>query len=339
MWAAATPQESSRRGGADMRRRTIGLVLIGLGGFALIAALLVRTMLVPVLVKLPLDPDTENGAVGSDVRYLDLEAFKEREAEDVTVEVLVKGATDSEYANDDTAVWAYGSTMKDGAGTTINAGNYIVCLDRKTAEAQECDSASVNEEPASIQGLTATFPLHTQPRDYDLYNYTVQDAFPARYVGAETFHGLSVYRFEQDVPETVVRSTDVPGDLVGSTEESAPADIVYSNSRTILVEPTSGLIVFNEESPQTVLRGADGQTGATFLSGTFRPSEKITADSIARAEGTRGQIRLIETLVPWGLVVLGLVLLAVGIYLVVRSPETSARHAEDGDTRVAVPTA
>jgi hypothetical protein len=229
--------------------------------------------------------------------------------------------------------------MKDGDGTTINAGNFIVCLDRVSAEAVTCDAASVNEEPADIQGLTATFPLHTQPRDYQLFNYTVGDAFPARYVGEEEFHGLSVYRFEQEVPETVVRTADLPGHLVGSTEETAPADIVYSNNRTVLVEPTSGLIVLSEESPQTVLRGEDGETGATFLGGTFGADDSIIAKSVQRAEDSRSQINLIETVLPWTLTALGLVLVAVGIVLVVRSRTASARHAEDGSTRVAVPTA
>jgi hypothetical protein len=322
-----------------MSRRSIGLTLVGLGGFSLIAALLVKVLLVPALVTLPLDPNTETGAVGSHVRYLDVDASEERGAEDVRVTVLVKGVTDSKHADDDTAVWAYGSTMKDGAGTTINASNYVVCLDRTTAEAEKCDSASINEDPADVEGLTATFPLHTRPHDYQLFNSAAAAAFPARYKDEEQFHGLSVYRFEQEVPETVISSLDVPGHLVGSTAEQAPADVVYSNSRTILVEPTSGRIVFSEESPQTVLRGADGTTGATFLSGTFSPDAAITADSVASAKDTRFQIRLIESLIPWGLVGLGLILVAIGTLLVVRNRPETAQHADDRSARVAVPTA
>jgi hypothetical protein len=322
-----------------MSRRNIGLGLVGLGGFALIAALLVRVLLVPTLVTLPLDPNTETGAVGSDVRYLDVDASKVRDAEDVRVTVLVRGVTDSKYATGDTAVWVYGSTMKDGAGTTINAKNYVVCLDRKTAEARKCRSSSIDEKAADVEGLTATFPLHTQPHDYQLFNANVAAALPARYLGEEQFHGLSVYRFQQKVPETVVSSVDVPGHLVRSTEELAHADVVYTNTRTVLVEPTSGRIVSSEESPQTVLRGSDGQIGATFLAGTFRPDAAITADSVAAAKDTRFQIRLIENLIPWGLVGLGLVLVAVGVVLVVRNPPETARHAEDATARVAVPTA
>jgi len=303
-----------------MRGRAIGLGLLGLGAFLLAAALCVRLLLEPALVKLPLDQKAEPVAEGTDVDYFDLGQLKQLHGLDAHVEQRVQGDPTAPGANDDVAVWNFGSTITDSDGELMNASTYTVCIDRRAAVARDCDSQQVDENrQATIEGLTLTFPFGTEKRDYDVFNATAGKAFPATYEGAEKLKGLDVYRFRLSVPETVIRETEVPGALVGATEPVVTAQVVYSNERTIWVEPTSGVIVTAEEHPNTVLRGPDGTDGPTLLAGDFAGDEQTISDGVARAEDVRGQINLISTVLPLVLLGLGVLAVVVGLLLVLRA--------------------
>jgi hypothetical protein len=301
-----------------MRGRTVSFVLLGLGAFALVAALAVRLVLAPALVKLPLDQTAVPEADGTGITMFDFATMSEVDGVSGHVYQEVAGQPDHPDAGDDVAVWNFGSVIQDDDGTILNEGSYRVCIDRRTAESDpECSAAFVDKYPeARIDGLTLTFPFHTEQRDYELFNLSAAASFPAEFVGVEEIDGLEVYRFEQTIPETVVREEEVPGAMAGEPDEPTVAgEFVYSNVRTLWVEPTSGVIVTAEERPVTVLRGPAGTTGVTWLSGTFTATEQTTADGVERAEDTRSQINLIEVVVPWSLAGLGVVLLLAGVLL------------------------
>ncbi|RBY87891.1 DUF3068 domain-containing protein [Blastococcus sp. TF02A-30] len=317
-----------------MRRRAIGLGLVGLGAFALVAALLVRLVLVDTLVRLPLDQTASPRALGTDVSFLDLSEMRQLRGLEATVEQRVAGEPAAEEASDDVAVWNFGSTMVDEDGELLNAYTYRVCLDRREAVAVECESDHIdNDEDRSVEGLTLTFPFGTEKRDYDVFNPTTGETFPARFEEVEEIEGLEVYKFVQVVPETVIRETAVPGNLVGSDEATVEAEVVYSNERTMWIEPRSGVQVTASEKPRTVLRGPDGATGATVLAGSFAGDEQTIADGVERAEDTAGKINLITNVLPLLLLVLGVLALAGGVVLSLRADraardEGDARHAE-----------
>src|SRR3954468_7962501 len=310
-----------------MRGRAIGLGLLGLGAFLLAAALAVRLFLEPALVKLPLDQTAEPTAQGTGVDFFDLSTQRQLRGLEADVRQRVEGDAGSEAAGDDVAVWNFGSTVTSTDGVLLNAGTYRVCLDRRTAVAVDCTVDNVDyDDDVSVEGLTLTFPFGTEKKDYDVFNSTTRSAFPATYEGVEQLEGLEVYRFEMVVPETVIRSTDVPAALVGSAAAgTVKADVVYSNQRTIWVEPTSGVIVTSEETPNTVLRGPDGKTGATILAGTFAGSADTIAAGVQRAEDFRSQITLVKTVLPLALAGLGVLLLIVGALLFRRRPAGADR--------------
>jgi hypothetical protein len=305
-----------------MRGRAIGLGLLGLGAFLLAGALAVRLFLEPALVKLPLDQTASPTAVGTDITFFDIGNQKQLRNLEADVRQKVQGDPSSSAANDDVAVWNFGSTITATDGTLLNAGTYRVCIDRRTAVAVDCDVDNVdNDGDVPVEGLTLTFPFGTEKRDYDFFNSTAKKAFPATFEGVETINGLEVYRFEMSIPETVIRSTEVPATMAGgdAADGSVEADVVYSNERTIWVEPTSGVIVTAEEHPDTVLRGPDGESGVTILAGDFAGTDETIAAGVERAEDTRGQITMVKTILPLSLAVLGLLLLVVGALLVRRA--------------------
>jgi hypothetical protein len=322
-----------------VRGRAIGLGLLGLGAFLLATALAVRLFLEPALVRLPLDQTAEPTAQGTGIEYFDLASQRQLRGLEADVRQRVEGDPGSAAASDDVAVWNFGSTVTATDGTLLNAGTYRVCLDRRTAEAVECSVDHVDyDDDLSVKGLTLTFPFGTEQKDYDVFNSTTRAAFPATFQGVEQLEGLEVYRFEMVVPETVIRSTDVPAALVGSAAAgTVKADVVYSNQRTIWVEPTSGVIVTSEETPNTVLRGPDGTTGATILAGTFAGSSDTIAAGVKRAEDIRGQISTVKTVIPLVLVGLGLLVLLLGALLIRRAGRGAHRGESFGAPAVREP--
>jgi Porin PorA len=322
-----------------MRGRAVGLSLLGLGAFLLAAALATRLFLVPALVKLPLDQTASPVATGTGVDFFDIGQQTQYRGLHAIVRQKVVGHPDADGAGDQLAVWEHGSVISGRDGKVLNAGTYEVCLDRRTAESVDCPSTAIGtDRGAKIQGLTLTFPFGTGKQSYEMFDSTADKAFPAVFKGVETRNGVEVYRFEQDVPETVLQTTEVPGAMAGApAQASVTADVVYSNTRTMWVEPTSGVIVTAEEHPTTVFRGPDGATGAVLLSGTFAADAKTLADGVQRAKDTRSQITMVETVLPLTLAGLGVLVLVIGAVLLRRRAVGTHRAEPVEDEQAWVP--
>jgi Porin PorA len=312
-----------------MRGRAIGLGLLAVGAFLLAAALAVRLFLEPALVKYPLDQTASPTADGTDVDFFDLAAGEQLTGLEADVRQEVVGDPGSDAASEDVAVWNFGSTVTSTDDVLLNAGTYRVCIDRREAVAVECDVDHVDyDDDVNVEGLTLTFPFGTEQQDYDVFNSTTKQAWPATFEGEEELNGLEVYRFQLSIPETVIRELDAPGAFFGSAEGTVPAEVVYSNERTIWVEPVSGVIVTSEERPETVMRGPDGETGPTILAGTFAGDEDTIADGVERAEDIRSQIMLVSSTLPLSMAGVGLVVLVIGLLLMRRARPTGAHRDE-----------
>jgi hypothetical protein len=311
-----------------MRRRAVGLGLLCIGALLLGAALAVQLFVVPTMVRLPLDQTGSTTVSDENASYFNQEDLEQREGY-VEANVDVQGDPLADEAGDDVAVWHAGTAITDEDGELVTPPTTLVtCLDRETAESVACDSAQLNEEPAEIEGLTVTFPLGTERQDYDVWNSNVGAAFPAEYAGEEELEGLTVYRFEQAIPEQVIDQREVPSSFAGGTEAgNVTADVVFSNDRTLFVEPTSGSIVKVTENPVTQLRGPDGATGVTILSAELAPSDEQVQEKVASASDSRDQINLVRGTLPLVLLLVGLALVALGLFLLLRAGRrTPGRH-------------
>ncbi len=326
-----------------MRARVVGVAVIGLGGLAVAASLTAHSWVPLTPADLRLDESSEVTAEGRQVGYLDPVTLAPVTSDDVSVSVRVRGDEDAGDADEDTAVWEYVSETDDANGTLIATSTTVVCLDRRTAEAESCVVGSVDGERVELSGLTVRFPADTEQRDYDVWDTTARESFPARYVGAERLDGLQVYRFEQEVPEQVIRTAPVPGALVGSPEAEIPAEVVHSSSATLLVEPVSGVIVSVEERPVTALRAVDGTPGAVLLSGSFRTTDDAVDDAVGLAGEIADDRATLRSAVQWAAAAAGAALLALGALLLLRRrPTPAGSHpdpAQDEPTRVPVPSA
>ncbi|SOC49757.1 Protein of unknown function [Blastococcus aggregatus] len=327
-----------------MRARIVGLTLIGLGALAVVAAVPARSWVPLVPVGLELDAAFRTGTLGEQVGFVDPVDLAPRTSDDVMAYVRIRGDADTGDAGDDVAVWELAATTNEVDGTLIGTSTTVACLDRRTAEAVDCVSASVDGERAEVRGLTVRFPIDTGRRDYDLWDATTRQAYPARFAGTESIRGLQVYRFEQEVPAQVVASVSVPGSLLGSpaavdAPADVPADVVHGATRALLVDPVTGVVVSTQEVPNTWLRGPDGQPGAFLLSGTFTSSEESVDDALALVDDIRGQREVLRAAVPWVAGGTGGLLLLAGALVVVRSRPARTDSPEDEPAPVPVPTA
>ena len=323
-----------------MRSRVLALVLVGLGAFALVAALAVRLFLVDSVVKLPLDQESTPTAVAADMDWYAIGDGVQHRGGVGAINQTVLGDPGSPSADGDTAVWSIGTVIKADDGTLVDATEIRACVDRRDAAADpECESAAGAEGAAAPEALTVTFPFHTERTDYEVYNSTAAAAFPAEYVGEEELQGLTVYRFEQTVPETVTQTTEVPGPMAGEPAgTTVQAEVVYTNQLTWWVEPTSGVVIKSQQQPDTFIRAEDGSRGVTMFRADVVADEETVQTQTELANDTRSQIALVERTLPLVLLVVGVLALAAGAVLLLRGSRSEGVHragnAEESSTSV-----
>lgn len=320
-----------------MGRRAVGLVSAGLGGAALAVAVLMPAGSPLPVVELPHEA-YETVAVGADVAFLDPVTL-ERRLEDVSVTVRARPDADSSPAESDTAVWVYDTTTRAADGSLVATTTTTACVDRRTAEAADCVFEAVDGRPTDVRGLAIHFPPATPEQDLKLWDGTAQVPYAARFAGSERLRGLEVQRYETVVPEQVVRTVTVPGALVGSAEQTTPADVVYSGARALLVEPVTGVVVSTDEIRLMTLRAPDGTGGAVLLGGAFGSSEESVTSAVARVRLILDRREISGDVVPWVAGGAGLVLLALGAYLLARSRSLPAEGTADDAPRQLVPIA
>lgn len=317
-----------------MWRRYAGPVLAGIGAFA-VAAALTLWFAAPGIAKLPLDQKGRTVAVGEGLSVFYPGDLTLREGVSATAVRNVVGDPFAEGAGPDTAVWNSGVVVSDDDGTLISTTEATACLDRRTGAAVDpCPSARLNDSTSlRFSGQVFGFPLGTQQRDYEFFDTSTRAAFPARFVEETDLDGTPVYLFEQEVPETVIDRREVPGDLAGGAEgTTVDAELVYSNTRTLWVEPTTGVIVKGSEEVAQFFRGEDGATGVTLLEGTLTFDDETVANQLALAASSRGRITMLQTGLPVGAGALGLLLIGGGLALQRGAARTPApRGARTGD--------
>ncbi len=328
-----------------MGARVAGWTLAGLGLLALAVVPLVPAGCSVAGASLPLAEQYETVTQGSDVTFLDPVTLEQRTDEDVSTTVRVRGTARSGDADGNTAVRRFDTTTRAVDGTLIAPPTTTrACLDRHTAEAVDCSSAGVDGDRTDVRGLTLAFPPDAPARDGMMWDGTVQASFPVRFLGGERFRGLDVRRYEQRVPDQVLRPVSVAGGLLGSGEDRAPADVWYGVTRTLLVEPVSGVVVSTEEVSLTILRAPDGTPGPVVLGGAFRSSEESVTGAVARAREVLDRPEASSGELPWLAAGTGVGLLAVGVLLVARNSPNTVRPAvaatpTEGATRPRVPVA
>jgi hypothetical protein len=310
--------------------RRLGYVLVFIGLFLLFFGLFERFYAYPRLKKAPLDQESAPVAVGTGT-YFNRSPEKLREITGAQLKNVRTVKGDPKAGTEEVAVWdSFISTVDLADGGVITATQERIALDRVTAQSVQC----CGENPHH-QGLTLKFPFGTKQQGYQFWDGPANRATEARFIGEEEVEGVKVYRFEQRIDRLTLGTQELPGSLAGQPDvASVDTNIVYSNVKTLWVEPTTGIIVKAQQDVSQVLETPDGEQVLTLLDGVLTYDAATVAANADDAEEGIGQLRLLGTILPLAALLLVLVLLVVGLVLL-RGPEGRRVRRPEGESHPA----
>lgn len=310
-------------------RRVVGGVLLALGSFLLVAALLLPTYAEARLVKIPLDQFSETVAEADGATIVIPPTFEEKDGVKLVATRRVKA--DTKNSSEKRVVFDVFVRVEDADRVVtdpklrvITASRDRVALDRRTSEAVTCCNERIDGTDVEHKGLTYKFPFGTEKKTYQYFDNTAKAAGPIRYVGSEQLEGQEVYKFEMNVEP--VKIGELPlGKLIGSTETNAPR--FYTNTRTIWVEPVSGVIVKGREEQLHTLRNEAGEDKLTLVKADLIWNDATIKKQSDTAKDSKDRIGLVTRVLPLTLGVLGGVLVVFGLVLLVAGRSAGKRRA------------
>jgi hypothetical protein len=308
--------------------RRVGFVLVFVGLFLLFFGLFDRVYIYPRLKKAPLDQYSQPVATGTG-SYFNRSPDTLREIDGAQLKNLRTVRGDRDAGSEEIAVWdSFNSTIDTADQGVITATQERIALDRVTGQSVQC----CGENPRH-QGLTLKFPFDTRKTTYQFWDGPAQRALPAAFTREERINGVTVYRFEQRIDQLDIGDQDLPGTLAGDPETpSVPTDIIYSNVKTLWVEPATGIIVKAQQDVTQVLRTPGGEEVLTLIDAVLTYDDATVDTNADDAASGANQLRILGTIVPIAALALGLIALAAGLVLL-RSPE--GRRVARGERRPA----
>src|SRR5207249_2862232 len=123
-------------------------------------------------------------------------------------------------------------------------------------------------------GLIVKFPFGTEKKDYPFWDRQIRSSqYPMQFRGQEKLEGLTVYRFEQEIPDT---------DLSAQTP-----NLHYASERIAWVEPTTGVIVKGQQTVKTTVGAPSDANKITVLDGTLTFTDQNIKDLAKKAKDGR----------------------------------------------------
>jgi len=308
--------------------RRVGFVLVFVGLFLLFFGVVERVYAYPRLKKAPLDQYSQPVATGTGT-YFNRSPDKLKEITGAQLKNVRTVRGHVKAGTDEVAVWdSFNSTVDTADQGVITATQERIALDRVTAQSVQC----CGENPRH-QGLTLKFPFDTEKTTYQFWDGPAQRALPAAFTRTEKLNGLTVYRFEQRIDRLDVGDQDIPGTLAGEPDTpSVQTNIIYSNTKTLWVEPATGIIVKAQQDATQVLETQGGEQVLTLLDAVLTYDEATVDGNADDASSGANRLRLLGTVLPFAALLLGLVAVGAGLVLL-RSPE--GRRIAGGERRPA----
>lgn len=313
-------------------RRFAGPILVGIGAFLLLGALLVKFYAYPKLAIAPIDQNSTTALEAKDATIFDIGTLKEIQT-DLSIKATTRGDEKAtEDAGGDTRVWAGTTTIRKDDGSIVSQSAEKVAFDGVSAEAKNCcgafdESTAGERETVKRSGLVFKFPFDTEKKTYKVWDDSTQTAVDAKFVKEHEIKGLKVYQFKQEVPRTMTGTRDVPGDVVGETGATVTADEYYQNTRTFEIEPVTGAVV-NRIEEQLVTLAIDGEDRATLTDATVQYTDKQVKEGVDDYSSKATLLSGVHGLYPLLMAILGLLAVGAGVLLHTRGAAGS-RKVED----------
>ena len=300
-------------------RRSVGLVLLAVGTAFLALALSLRFYVMPSLLVTPINQFAQSFAPGTGTVFNPATLTEETNVHLVAHRTL-RG--DVAASSDKVGVWDESVVLHKTDGSMVNTTTDRVAWDRKTGEAVNCCDEAVDGKPTKHKGLSYKFPFHTKKQTYQFFDVTAKKAYPMSYKGSEKILGLTVYRFEQPISPVQIGTSQVPGDLIGEQGASVPAALFYDNTRTVWIEPFSGVIVKGQEKLHQTFRDSAGVDKVTLIDVTLTFNAATQKQQANLAKDGRKKANLVGLWAPLGLGIVGLIMIGLAAPAIARRERT-----------------
>ena len=304
-----------------MKRYT---ALLGLGGFLLVAALMLEFYAYPRLAVVPLNQNTTSVSVGPGAKYFSVAELAPTTGDLISTRRVVGDVKASEEASKalgkDIAVWKTGVvTDDDNKRPPISAYTERVAFERHTGESVNCCQESYNGKPVKHSGLVFKLPFQSEKKTYQFWDSTLLKALPMSYRRTTTINGVTVYEYVQNIPRTKSGTTEVPPSVLGLPGTgSVLATNWYSNVRTLWVEPETGVIVKGQEKQYNTIE-APGADPVVATDVTIAYDDATVKDNTDTYGPKSSQLKLMRIWLPVLAGGLGLVMIGVWLFLFLRN--------------------
>ena len=288
-------------------RKVIAGLLLGLGSFLLVAALVVVVWGGDAVKKTPLDTDSVTNLAGvadklnpatGDVETLDVRATSVTKA-------------DADLSDGDVVVFVntvclvvdegdVPSCVDENDDRLVSASSDVFATDRRTAEAVN-DAKYLPPSAEEKSGLINKWPFDAQKKDYTYWDGMLGEAVDATYDGSESIDGLETYKYH-------VLIEDAPAEVVDGI------DGVYSQDKTLWIDPTTGAII-----KQTQHEVRELEDGSTLLDMQLAFTDDQVSANAADAKDNGKLLGLLTTTLPLIGFVGGAIALLAGLFLLLAS--------------------
>ncbi|MFK0127811.1 DUF3068 domain-containing protein [Streptomyces nigra] len=323
-------------------RRTAGLILLALAVLCAALSPLLRWYAFPRLAKIPANQYQDMVLEAKDATLLDYGTMRARKVDKITIVQTLKGDVAAseriERTTDrDVVVWDGLSYVVGPDGQMVSRIPERYIFDAHTQEPVHAPGESVDGDPVRRDGIEFKWPFLTEKRDYAYFDAQARVTAPIHYRGTQDFRGVEVYYFEQVIPWTKVpfpKTLPVEG-VTAKSLAGTGTTRWYTTVRKFWVEPLTGAPVYGEEIHKEELRGGTllgGRDKVTAFAGHVKMREDYIEHTVDLVKTNRTLVLLLTSHLPWGLLILGGLLLALALWLEARGRRPGdPERAEDGE--------
>lgn len=280
-------------------RKILGPLLIGLGAFLIVVAILGLVYAPGAVKKTPLGTDSTTYLSGqadrlsAGMRPIYALSITKSDDEASTDDVAV-------FTNVGCAVFDVGQDPQECADAedenALALGTDVFATDRVTAEAVDFDALPADAVPH--QGLINKWPFDAEKKTYPYWDSITQTGVDAVYDRTEEVAGFETYVYRVSIDEAPIEIAEgTPG--------------TYTDLKEIYVDPRTGKIIHQTDDQQRYL---DDGTAVLDLQLAF--TEDQQAENVADAEDSISGLDLLTKTVPLIGFIVGGLLLLVGHFLV-----------------------
>ena len=246
--------------------------LLAVAAFLFTMAVLLRTLVYGAALVLPLEQHRTHRLTTGAATFLDPATMKVHRNVPATATIALLG--DPAAGDERTAVWVEFATVETVFGQRIDYHERRTAFDRRTGLIVDCCESYVDDDPGARQsGLAFRLPFAAAPRDHPYYDPVLRRRVTLRYDGEDSVAGLPVRRYTytagpvrvEELPDVYTAETlglrkparGARNAARGGAAGFVPVARYVRITRTLWVEPESGLPVRMREQRRDTLRTAD----------------------------------------------------------------------------------